>query len=72
MSWGEGYGAGQRGMLQALQTATEVAKNREQKRIIELIEPFAQCDECEAGNKSDDCSPKLAQYIIELIKKDGK
>lgn len=39
----------------------------ERDRIIALIEPFAQCDECEAGGKSDDCSPKLAQYIIDSI-----
>ena len=40
----------------------------ERTRIIKLIEPFAQCDECDAGNKADDCSPKLAQFILELIK----
>lgn len=72
MSWGEGYDIGQKGMLQAIATAENLATKRERDRIIEIIKPFAQCDECEAGGKSDDCSPKLAQYIIALIKGENK
>jgi hypothetical protein len=70
MSWAEGYDNGQKGMLQAIETAELLATIRERKRIIAIIKPYAQCDECDAGGRVDDCSPKLAQYIIALINKD--
>ena len=72
MGFDEGYKAGFAGCAKAIETAETLGAIREQKRIIALIEPFAQCDECDAGSKSDDCSPKLAQYIIDLIKKVDK
>jgi hypothetical protein len=72
MSFDEGYRAGSTGCAKAIETAETLGALREQKRIIELIKPFAQCDECDAGGKADDCSPKLAQYIIDLIKKVDK
>jgi hypothetical protein len=41
---------------------------RERERVLGIVAQFAQCDECEAGGKADDCSPPLAQHIIKLIK----
>lgn len=38
MSWGDGYGAGQAGMLKAIETAEQLGKIRERERIIALIE----------------------------------
>jgi hypothetical protein len=67
MSFDEGYKAGTIGMVKAIETAETLGSIRERKRIIAIIEPFAKCDECDAGGKSDDCSPKLAQHIIALI-----
>jgi hypothetical protein len=72
MSFDEGYKAGTVGMAKAIETAETLGSIREQKRIIAIIEPFAKCDECDAGGKADDCSPALAQYIIDLIKKVDK
>ena len=72
MTWAEGYDNGQKGMLQAIETAELLGAIRERNRIIAIIKPFAQCDECDAGGKVDDCSPKLAQYIIDLINAENK
>jgi hypothetical protein len=38
VSWGDGYGAGQAGMLKAIETAEQLGKIRERERIIALIE----------------------------------
>ncbi len=38
MSWGDGYGAGQAGMLKAIETAELLGTIRERERIIKLIE----------------------------------
>jgi len=38
VSWGDGYGAGQAGMLKAIETAELLGTIRERERIIKLIE----------------------------------
>ena len=72
MSWEQGYEAGNNGLIAAVNTAKLLGAIEERERILAIIKPFAQCDECDAGGKADDCSPKLAQYIIDLIKKVDK
>ena len=37
------------------------------KHILALLEPLLKCDECEAGDKVDDCSPGQVRHIVDLI-----
>lgn len=40
--WSDGYKAGNAGLLQAIETAEQIATMREQKRIIKLLEEQAE------------------------------
>lgn len=52
--------------------AYEFGRTERELEIVEIVAQFAKCDECDAGSISADCSPKLAQHIISLIKGETK